>query len=238
MKSRVQLTLGIFMLSALVAAMSPAFACSDNPTPGTTVIPSPLTTLYPESTGYPSGVNLIEIPAFSPVNKSPNNPQENGFQQLCDIFGLRGTPSTIRQIDPTTGNFNTFICNQAAAPDFLPCQGVWIDLEGVTPPIQRYIPVGDSIDVSGVEGSWVYSTYGHPAFFGVPLTIASTSPEVLCQQLGFSAGTQVAQFLADTGQIKTHTCGQAPQFSVRPGEALYITPNATGAHSTGQVTIN
>jgi len=239
MRPRLQLTLGIFMLSALVGAMSPVFPCADNPTAGTTVISSPLTTLYPESTGYPSGVNLVEIPAFSPVNKFPNNPQKNGFKQLCDIFGLTGTTSSIRQIDPVTGNFNTFFCDQpAASPNFLPCQGVWIDLEGVSGPVQGHIPVGDGTDGAGVEGSWVYSTYGHPAFFGVPLTIVSLSPEVLCQQLGFAAGTQVAQFLANTGQIKTHTCGSTAQFNLRPGEALYITPNASGAHSTGQVTIN
>ena len=233
-----RLILGISILSGLVAALAPAVACPDGPTAGTTVIPSPVTTLYPETTGYPSGVNLIEIPAFSPVNKTPTNAQKNGFQQLCDIFGLRGTASTIRQIDPTTGNFQTFICNQSAAPNFLPCQGVWIDLEGTSGSVQGHIPVGDTQDGAGVEGSWVYSTYGHPAFFGVPLTIASTSPEVLCQQLGMAAGTQVARFLADTGQIQSHICGSNPVISLRPGEAVYITPNNVGAHSTGQVTIN
>jgi hypothetical protein len=234
MRSRMLFTLAI-MLSGLIVAVPPAVTCTGDPHAGTTVVSPPQTQLYLEGT-YPVGLNLIEIPAFSPVNKMPNNPQHNGFQQLCDIFGLRGSPSSISQINPTNGNFVTFICNQAAAPPFMPCQGVLIEPDNVPTPILGRIPVGDTPDGSGVEGSWTYQTYaGKKAFFGVPLTIASTSPEVLCQQLGLAPGTQVSQFLADVGTIKTHNCGQIPQFSLRPGEALYIVGSQS---SSGQVTIN
>jgi hypothetical protein len=191
-----------------------------------------------------AGDNFVGIPAFSPVNDFPNDGTRNGFQQLCDIFGLRGTGSSILQFDAQNGTINTFLCNQALAPPFRPCQGVLIQPYGVTPPILGTIPVG--APGPGVEGSWLYRVYGDGIgvlgdnFFGIPLTIASLSPEVLCQELHLPPLSTVTQIVANPGLVNTHQCGQVPVYNLRPGEAVLIrAPGTPGQQvAEGSVTID
>ncbi len=210
----------------------------------TAVFPQPRE-IFPDGSGA-LGDNYIGIPAFSPVNDFPNDAVNNGFQQLCDIFGLRGTASSLIQLDPKNGLVHTFLCNQALAPPFLPCQGVLIQPFGVTPPITGTIPVGDDPGGVGAEGSWNYTVYGDSLgvlgdnLFGIPLTIASTDPEDLCQELSLPAGTAIVRILADVGVVNTHSCGQLGVFDLRPGEAVMIrAPGSPGQSvAEGSVTID
>ncbi len=222
-----------------------ADACAGGFSEGSTTVVPQQRTLYLDGPGA-LGDNFVGIPALSPVNDFPNDGQKNGFKQLCDIFGLTGSQTTMLQFDAQNGTITTHNCDQPLAPPFRPCQGVLIRPLGVTPPIVGTIPVGDGAGGKGIEGSWLYPVYadgpGVPGdnLFGIPLTIASTSPQVLCQELNLPANTSVIRFDAGAGLIHTHVCGSLPTFNLVPGEAVLIQAPGTPGQKVaeGRVTIN
>jgi hypothetical protein len=175
------------------------------------------------------GDNYVSIPAVSPINNNPTNPATNGFQSLCSRFGLTGTTSLVTQVNANAGSVTDFTCNSAAAPPFQPGQGVIIKpTAGVT----GRIP--------GVECSQPYTAFQEGLgalgdnYFPVPVTFAGNDPEDLCVQLVLPAGSAVIRSDASAGAQPTHNCGQAPQFTLKIGEAVLIRPNAT---VTGSVMI-
>lgn len=235
-------TAALLAASCLTAPVE-AQNCAGPPVPGTCALVSPAVALCQEGPG-PIGDNLVEIPAFSPVNDTPANPLINGFQDLCAIFGLAGTSSEILQFNAQGGNITTFTCNSAAAPIFQPCQGVLIrpsmNAAGV-------IPI-DPPPAPDFEGSWPYTAYvegpgpkgdnlygiphttgagcpaGCPACIGFPPML---TPQDLCLNLGLPAGSVVIRFDACPGIVRTHLCGSVPQYALIEGQAVVIQPTAT-----------
>lgn len=224
---------GLACIAAASLAANPAWAqpCPAGPFPGTIDLSAapPVTFICQEGLAH-IGDNLIEIHAFSPVNQNPANPFTNGFQQLCQIFGLVGTTSEILQVDAQAGMISVFICDQIAAPPFQPCQGVLIrpamNAAGI-------IPVDHVVVPPDFEGTWTYTS--HPDglgalgdnLFGVPhtadLAIPPTlNPEDLCGNLNLPAGAMVTRIDACLGWVYSHLCGSIPVFNLVPNEAVLI----------------
>jgi hypothetical protein len=196
-------------------------------------IPAAPTFLAAEGFGA-LGDNLVEIPAFSPVN-DPASPLY-GFAGLCAIFGLGGTFSTIVQLDAETGVARTHVCNSPVAPAFQPCQAVLIR---PTVAAAGVIPPGPA----GLEGSWLYLEYGDvpgalgDSLFGIPRTTPpGTTPDFLCLIHALPPGTTIYQIDPFAGVISTHACGAAPTWALAPGGAVLIrAPGPPGVAVAGGI---
>jgi hypothetical protein len=188
--------------------------------------------LFPEGLAA-LGDNIVSIPAVSPVTASG----VNGFRQLCIRFGLDGTSTTLTQFNAQTGQNIAALCSSPNPANFQQGQAVLIRPVGVTPPITGRIP--------GVECSQPYTSYGEGLAavgdnqYSVPLTITSTSPEDLCDQLNLPATSAVIDFVAGPGTTNTHLCGTTPTFSLRLGYGVLIRPAGSpgSAVATGQAII-
>jgi hypothetical protein len=220
----------VFVFAALLSAATPARsqACAGAPVPGV-MVPPPVVTALDPITPINPGYNLVEIPAYSPIN---NPALGNGFVQLCTALGLAGTTSTLYQFNARTGVINSFTCNQIVAPPWQPCRAVMVR---PSVPVAVVLPVGAAPGGAVVEGSWPFTFYSDlpgpvgDNLYGVPRTAADVdgdgllTAEDLCMGLGLAAGgaTQVTRFVGGS-TILTHNCGTNPQFTVNPGEAVLI----------------
>src|SRR5262245_9681482 len=92
------LVLGLAILAALPSD-SWAQACAGPAAPGVAAPPVVATVLFPQG---PNGIgnNLVEIPAFSPINAG------GGFPMICAVFGL-AVGSSIAQFNAQTGTITT-----------------------------------------------------------------------------------------------------------------------------------
>lgn len=234
-------------LAALVLAPArPVLAqsCNGTPTPGSRLALSRPITLYPLVPGR-GGDNLVAIPAFSPVNDP-----SSGFKQLCDIFGLTGTTSTITQIDASTGTLHTHACsNLVQSERFQPCQAVLIRssvlAKGIIP--LRAASATESV-FEGVDGSWSYPIYGDSTgplgdnLFGVPLNASDVDGDGaltaadICTGLGLKRNhSTVVKVDAATGTSTSYTCGKPAPFAVYESEGLILRSSCSRAELAGSL---
>lgn len=153
MKTSMRRTLMAIALVAGSAALLTSPALAQTP-PGPPVCGSVASLMnleiFPDAAGA-RGDNFVSVPAVSPVNNNPGSPSANGFQQLCQRFGLTGSSSALLQFNAQTGAIASFNCDQAVAPAWTVGQGVLIRPSGVASPITGRIP--------GVECARPYTSY-------------------------------------------------------------------------------
>jgi len=227
----------VFCIAATFGAPSLAQNCGAL-TQGSIVFSSaPTTVLYPhDSASSAIGFNLVEIHGTSPVNDTPGDPSLNGFKQLCTIFSLTGTQSTIMQVNAQTGGLTTFICDQLKAPRFQPCQAVIIWPAPEAASFMGQIPY----NAAGHEGTWTYTFYAQVPpnlvgsnLYGIPHSASFNNGSfndgnLFCNKLSLPAGTVISRYLPQTGGVDQFICGQVQSFwGGSPGEAVLIRPPST-----------
>jgi hypothetical protein len=230
--SRIPIRAAIVLVFVTFGLCAPALAqpCIGPPAFACPLGPPPPTALAADGPG-PLGDNIVAIPAFSCVNAVPScGGLPNGFNALCAIFGLVGTPSSIIQINSQIGSINVYNCNQPVAPPWTPCQAVLI-----RPSVAAAAVVPPS---APADGGWPYTSYGEGPgpigdnLYGVPYSMpAAVNPQIdVCVPLGLPAGSQVIRINPFLGVINVHVCGAIPVFFVSPGDGVIIRPlGAPGA---------
>jgi hypothetical protein len=183
--------------------------------------------IYAEGLGA-IGDNYVSIPAVSPLNNNPTNPNNNGFQQLCTRCGMAGTSSAILQVDPDLGQITTFQCSSAAAPPWQQGQAVMIRPDADH---DCYIP--------GVECAQPYTSYGPDVagakgdnYWPMPLSFVGVTPDVVCTDLGLNTGDEVRRVAAQAGNIFSFLCGQVPTWNLVMGEGVVIKANTATVTGT------
>ena len=197
-------------------------------------------------TGGANGRNLVAIQRVSPINASPDNAANNGFQKICTRMGLPAPPSgdanllpsidgdatpdnaQLLQFDPTSGTVQTYLCNQPIA------SSNWDEGSGVEirPTLSNNAVTSVPLITPGVECSQRYAAYNRGTnLFSIPLSTTCTDRVCLCGQLNLpatagSADTAVTRIDAAAGVVDTFLCSQALDTNPPPvGEAVQIVPS-------------